>query len=138
MSITFSERLQAAKAKASPTSLFTFLLIYSKAERECGLNYNEGTKALYNWLKPIELPVKKYPEINIRWAIPTLVHNWEMSELAGILAEGVIIAPASPYRYAIDASYRWQRAIMLVAQYEVLPLLLPVLPTPSIPSRRYL
>jgi hypothetical protein len=73
------------------TTLATFLTIYSKASRDCQLDYNEGTVALLNWLAPPELPLDlgedKYPEAaNPNFRVPPLLRGYASQELVSLLS----------------------------------------------------
>jgi len=77
-----STRLEALgnlKASLAPTPLWVYLYIYTKADRECYLNYMEGAKALARWLGKIEVPADT-SDIEI----PSLLCNYETQELEAI------------------------------------------------------
>ena len=49
------------------TPLWVLLIIYEKAHRACGIDYNKGLNILIKWLAPIAIPAEqpniKYPEL---------------------------------------------------------------------------
>ena len=80
--MVMSTRLEALgnlKASLAPTPLWVYLYLYTKADRECYLNYMEGAKALARWLGKIEMP---HPILR---SIPKTFYNYETFELAKIV-----------------------------------------------------
>ena len=76
----------------TPSTLATFLLLYSRASHDCYIDYNQGTKDLLLWLTnngtvPLDWQTEKYPEIdNPGCPVPRLSKGYESSEVAKILA----------------------------------------------------
>ncbi len=74
------------------STLATFLLLYSRADSECYIDYMQGAKDLLAWLTsngsiPLLIPVEKYPEIeNPKFIVPRLLGGYETGELAKIIA----------------------------------------------------
>ncbi|PHQ81753.1 MAG: hypothetical protein COB66_01390 [Coxiella sp. (in: Bacteria)] len=66
-----------------PTPLATFLLIYTKAEKECYIDYMEGARRLVKFLSPISIPC--YPE---SYRVPALLSGYSTYEVAKILLPG--------------------------------------------------
>lgn len=94
----------------TPTPLWVYLYIYTRASGICYMNYMEGAKLLYKYLSPIELPIDKFAAIEDEHCpVPTLLSGYDSWELAKI------IDPKNPRRAS--------RAIMISMYKEVLPLL---------------
>jgi hypothetical protein len=124
------DRLHSLRAKAeehdpsprseirTPTPLATFLLIYSRATHDCYINYNEGAKALHEWLSPISYPVEKHPDIdNPAFKVPYLLRGYASAELCRVLA-GERSAYDSFDLY-MAAVARTERAVYLTMAHEV-------------------
>jgi len=102
-SSSIATSLAELKAAKSPSPLSLFLHIYSKAQRECYLNYDEGTNCLYNYLTnngtiPLSLPTDKYPEIlNPNFKVPSLLRGYENGQVAKIIVGGYEDKPINTY-----------------------------------------
>lgn len=104
-----------------PFPLKEFLLLVTKADSECYVNYHEGAIALVKWLAPIELPVAKYPAIEYKFPIPGLLNSYWQERLAYIIStHGQGKEEAS-----LEERNEWYRAVLLVMFHEVLPELYP-------------
>lgn len=73
---------------SSPLSLY--LSIYTKASRECYIDYSSGAKALLNWLAPAGIPLDyqtdKYPRISdTSYKVPRLCAGYAAGELSKLL-----------------------------------------------------
>lgn len=89
---TLLERMQAIRAKANtdtksdlaatPTPLWVFVEIYSKANRECYLNYMSGAKILEEWLTTPDTPLVLSEELaDNSKRFPTFLCSYEFYEL---------------------------------------------------------
>ena len=61
------------------TPLWVLLMIYEKAHRACGIDYNKGLTVLIKWLSPIATP----KETTIKY--PNLLGGWDTTKLATLL-----------------------------------------------------
>lgn len=80
-----------SKLTTIPTLLSTYLLIFSKAETECCINYMEGAIALYKYLTTplagLDIEANTYPEIdNLNFKVPELLSGYSSLELAKIVS----------------------------------------------------
>lgn len=98
----------------TPTPLATFLLIYTKANDECYVDYMEGAKRLIKYLAPIEID-DYYSDAKI----PGLLSGYESYELAKLLTPMVSGENIEEYLPRLN---RTSRAIMLT-MLDLLPLL---------------
>ncbi len=118
--MTSLSKLQALKLSKTPSPLWLFLTIYSKAQHECYINYNEGAKVLYSWLTsdgtiPLDYQIDKYPEIaNTSFKVPALLQGYESSELSKILASDVV-----DFSERLVAMARADRAIYITMNKKV-------------------
>ncbi len=78
-------------ASSTPISLYTYLLIYHKAQKECYISYNHGSKALLSFLVQgsfLQIPIKRYPQILDKSDIlPQMFRSFEIIELTKIILE---------------------------------------------------
>lgn len=108
----------------TPSTLATFLLIYSRATRECYIDYMQGAEDLYSWLTcngsvPLDFQVDKFPEIeNKNFKVPALLSGYESSKLAEVIV-GSWTSYSSYDSYFIELA-RANRAIYLTMSKEVI------------------
>ena len=69
---------QDRTAATIPTSLATYLYIYTHSFSECYTNYMEGANALAKYLAPIDIKIVSYP-------VPDILCSYELTELARVL-----------------------------------------------------
>ncbi len=75
---TIEKFKQDQVAATIPTSLATYLYIYSHASTICYIDYMEGATALARYLRPIEIPV-------VHIIVPDILVSYELQELAKAL-----------------------------------------------------
>jgi len=63
-----------------PTSLATFLILYSKSHHDSYINYMEGAKALIAWCFPIDLSAADSIELPVKY--DWIVHSYDTNTLA--------------------------------------------------------
>lgn len=92
----------------TPSTLATYLLLYSKADRECYIEYMRGAKDLLAWLTnngsvPLDLQLDKYPRMeDPNFQVPSLLGGYESGELARILVgEGAPLTEVARMRNLI-------------------------------------
>ena len=87
-----AERMNALKEKhdtkyksddKTATPLTAFLCIYSKAQKECFIDYMEGATLLISYLSPISLPLN-YTTSESK--LPSVLISYEATQLAMLLA----------------------------------------------------
>lgn len=72
--------------RSTPSSLYTFLLLYSKANQECYTDYMKGATILYSWLTDDgKIPLTAPPD-NPNLIISRLLSGYESSELSMLIA----------------------------------------------------
>ena len=117
----FAARLAALSNKASATTLEHFLTLYSKASYDCNINYRAGVRELYEYLSPITLPYKEFPEIESEWLVPDLAGTWEMHEIAAIVSGQDASFSSGAYKAGLARTRLFERAIFLVWFNKILP-----------------
>lgn len=106
-----------AESIGVPTPLSTFLLLYSKSQHDCYIEYMEGARALYAFLSPVEYPEEYLRAIDENYTVPSLLKGYESSQLA------TIVANCPPYMHIdekIIAHKRAERAILTCMYRDVL------------------
>ena len=71
--------------RAVPTPLWVPLYIYSKATKECYIEYMEGFKLLIDWLGEIEYP--ELSSLDKKFSIPSIFRTYDLQEIAKILSK---------------------------------------------------
>lgn len=71
------------EGRKTPTSLDTYLLLLTKAENECYIDYLDGARRLYKYLSPI---IIDYPSDRKIDRVPALLTGYYTAELEKILA----------------------------------------------------
>jgi hypothetical protein len=108
----------------TPSTLSTFLLIYSKAIKECYIDYMTGAETLHDWLTcnrsvPLDFQVDKFPEIEDKeFKVPALLSGYESHKLAEVIT-GSWESYSSCDVYFIELA-RVNRAIYLTMSKEVI------------------
>ncbi len=73
-------------AATIPTSLATFLYIYTHASHECYIDYMAGARVLASYLAPIDLCMDTHLDMDrVSLIIPDLLVSYELMELAKVL-----------------------------------------------------
>ena len=104
----------------SPSPLYLFLMIYTKADRECRINYDEGTKILADWLAPLDYQEDLYPEIADRdFPLPMLLCGYESSEVANIICN--FTDSKDPWIVRLAFRVKAKRAVLVTMIKKVLP-----------------
>lgn len=96
----------------TPTSLKLFLDLYSKAERECNLNYMEGAKALHAWLTSPEYPVLTFTVTRPVQTCPSILGSYKIGELAGIITDYRNDTDGIPFHTKLATCRRAEAAII--------------------------
>jgi len=103
---------ESTSPEVTPTPLPLFLAIHYKAYRLCYLDYNAGTKALIDWLSPIDFELEKHTDLPV---FPRILYSYDINELAQLLVplnddvesiEKTLILQAVVARIIIHAAYK--------------------------------
>ena len=105
----------------TPTSLATFLLIYSRAEHECYVDYMQGAKDLAEWLAPIEYP--DFAFIDDRYKVPSLLKGYSSIQIAEIISKSTLVEGdnSKVIEEKLAKRARAERAVLASMFRQVLP-----------------
>lgn len=87
---SLKERNSNPSVSSNPTSIHTFVALYTKARQDCYTDYMEGTKALISYLAPIVIPqslLDRVNRVNPETRLPAYLVGYETTELAKLISK---------------------------------------------------